>query len=331
MLNEPETSAGSPRGGDPGGARIDLSEAPQVVSAGLAVHGVRSLSDWYHLPYLWQLHLYRYEGDLVVDGRPHRIRPGAVSLLPPGTFVEFRYLGRSEHYYAHFRAPLGDGGRGLFVPHLQVAGSQVPGLTDLMAGVVGAVGHEPARASAELWAALWRVAKLAAREEKDASHPSVVKAMAYIEAKLAERLEVSEIARVAAVSGNQLTRLFRAHTGLTVVGYIRLLRMQRARHLLCESTIPVAAVAASVGIPDLHAFNKACRREFGHSPRQLRARTLRPEWAEEHRMTDDAQVRRLRKGIPLLPMEVREDDEASARASSLGIAQSSGAGFLMPR
>jgi AraC family transcriptional regulator len=314
-----------------GGARIDLSVAPEAVSAGLAVHGVRSLSDWYHLPYLWQLHLYRYDGDLIVDGRPYRIRPGAVSLLPPGTFVEFRYLGRSEHFYAHFRAPVGADGEGMLVPHFGLAGGQVPSLTDMMAGVVGAVGHNPAHASAELWAALWRVAMLAAHAEKDAPHPSVTRATAYIEAKLAERLAVSEIARVAAVSGNQLTRLFRAHTGLTVVGYIRLVRMQRARHLLRESTIPVAAVAASVGIPDLHAFNKACRREFGCSPRQLRSRTLQPEWTEEHRMTDDLRVRRLRNGIPLLPTEVREEDEASTRASVQGVIQSSGAGFLMPR
>jgi AraC-like DNA-binding protein len=308
MLNESDASEGPPRGAAPGGARIDLSAAPQVASAGLAVHGVRSVGDWYQLPYLWQLHLYRYEGDLIVDGRPYRIRPGAVSVVPPGAVLEFRYHSRSEHYYAHFHAPLGDGRQGVFVPHLQAAGGQVPGLTDLMAGVVGAVGHEPAHASAELWAALWRVAMLAAHAEKEATHPSLAKAMAYIDARLAEKLEVAEIARVAAVSGNQLTRLFRAHTGMTVVGYIRLLRMQRARHLLCESTIPVAAVAASVGIPDLHAFNKACRREFGYSPRQLRSRTLRPEWAEEHRMTSDPQVRRFRKGIPLLPLEVREEE-----------------------
>lgn len=291
-----------------GGARIDLSVAPQVASAGLAVHGVQSLSDWYQLPLLWQIHLYRYDGDLIVDGRPYRIRPGAVSLVPPGAVLEFRYTGRSEHYYAHFRAPVGEDGQGLFIPHLQPAGGQVPGLTDLMAGVVGAVGHQPAHASAELWAALWRVAALAAHAHKDATHPSIAKAMAYIDARLAERLQVAEVARVAAVSGNQLTRLFRTHTGLTVVGYIRLLRMQRARHLLCESTVPVATVAAMVGIPDLHAFNKACRREFGCSPRQLRARTLRPEWGEKHQMTSDGQIARLRKGIPLLPLEVRDED-----------------------
>lgn len=45
-------------------------------------------------------------------------------------------------------------------------------------------------------------------------------------------------------------------------------------YLLRESTLPIATIAtiaALVGIPDLQAFNKACRRELGASPRAIRA------------------------------------------------------------
>lgn len=80
-----------------------------------------------------------------------------------------------------------------------------------------------------------------------------------------------ELARAADVSHNHLTRLFRAETGMTVVAYIRLRRMARARHLLVASTLSIPGVAASVGISDLQAFNKACRRELGGSPRSIRA------------------------------------------------------------
>lgn len=94
--------------------------------------------------------------------------------------------------------------------------------------------------------------------------------MALIEARLAEPLTVPEIAREAGVSHNHLTRLFRAATGQTVIGYVRARRMAQARHLLRASTLSVSAVAATVGIPDLQAFNKACRRELGASPRAVR-------------------------------------------------------------
>ncbi len=80
-----------------------------------------------------------------------------------------------------------------------------------------------------------------------------------------------EIAKTVGVSHNHLTRLFRAATGETVVGYIRARRMERARHFLHATTLSITAVAASVGIPDLQAFNKTCRRELGASPRGIRA------------------------------------------------------------
>jgi transcriptional regulator GlxA family with amidase domain len=56
-----------------------------------------------------------------------------------------------------------------------------------------------------------------------------------------------------------------------VVGYIRRLRTERARHLLVNSTLPVKAVAVQVGLPDLQQFNKVIRRELGRSPREVRA------------------------------------------------------------
>ena len=39
---------------------------------------------------------------------------------------------------------------------------------------------------------------------------------------------------------------------------------------LQATTLSIPAIAASVGIPDLQAFNKACRRELGASPRGIR-------------------------------------------------------------
>lgn len=94
-------------------------------------------------------------------------------------------------------------------------------------------------------------------------------AMAHIEEHLAEPLGVPDIARVAGVSHTHLTRLFRQDTGLTVVGCIRHRRMARARHLLTASTLAIPAIAATVGIPDLQAFNKTCRKELGASPRAV--------------------------------------------------------------
>jgi transcriptional regulator GlxA family with amidase domain len=104
-------------------------------------------------------------------------------------------------------------------------------------------------------------------------HPALALAVAHIESHLTAPLTVPEVAHAAGVSHNHLIRLFRSETGTTVVAYIRHRRMERARHLLRESTLSIPAVAAAVGIGDLQAFNKTCRRELGASPRAVRAGT----------------------------------------------------------
>jgi AraC family transcriptional regulator len=261
---------------------IRLDTPPEVVSLGVGVHGVTRRRDVFRLPDMWQFHVYGYRAELIVDGVPHAIGPGYVSLVPPGVAVEYRYRGRSEHLYAHLRLPRVAGPRRgrpavrradgtMRVPTVQDGGAEIPQLTDLLQQAIAAWPSTPARAVAEVWSALWRVVQLGARSEAGRPHAAVATAIAYIEANLAGPLAVPDVARVAGVSHNHLTRLFRAQTGATVVAHIRRRRLERARHLLRESTLPIPTVAASVGIGDLQAFNKACRRELGASPRAVRA------------------------------------------------------------
>ncbi|MFD5466333.1 helix-turn-helix transcriptional regulator [Kitasatospora sp. NPDC127059] len=248
-----------------------LDEPPQLAAVGIGVHGAAGHEDVFSLPDLWQLHLYGYEADLTVDGTEHAIRPGRVSLVPPGTEVRYRYRGRSEHLYVHLR--LGTGGAAASIPVIQQAGPELGFLTDQLSQALAAWPHTPSRAVAEVWGALWRVAGITPPRERSAQavHPAVAAAVALIEARLTEPLTVPEIAETVGVSHNHLTRLFRVATGETVVGYIRARRMERARHFLRATTLSIPAVAASVGIPDLQAFNKTCRRELGASPRGIRA------------------------------------------------------------
>jgi AraC family transcriptional regulator len=251
--------------------QLHLGEPPLVANAGVGVHGIASRTDVFRLPELWQLHLYEYDAELVVDGTAHTIRPGRVSLVPPGATVRFRYRGRSEHLYAHLRITATGPARTL--PLVQDTGPELPVLSALLRQAVAAVPRTPERTRAEIWTALWRIAELAPAAGQPGPHPAVNAAIAYIEAHLAAPLTVPEVARAAGVSHNHLTRLLRETTGDTVVGYIRRRRLDRAHHLLRASTLSIPAVAASVGIPDLQAFNKACRRELGASPRALRGAT----------------------------------------------------------
>ena len=250
---------------EPWETRLRIGEPPVIANAGVGVHGINTARDAFRLPDLWQLHLYSYQAAFAANGLWYDLRPGMVSLVPPGTTVEFHYRGRSEHLYVHFAMP---GHRDPFVGD---AGAALPVLRELLLDAVAAFPTAPERSAASVWAALWRVSDLA--DAIDAPrNPVVADVVRRIEARLAEPLVVAELARLAGVSHNQLTRLFQQHVGDTVVGYIAGRRMARALHLLQASTLSVTAIAAAVGIPDLQAFNKACRKAFGASPRALRAR-----------------------------------------------------------
>ncbi|GAB3945590.1 hypothetical protein GCM10029976_071620 [Kribbella albertanoniae] len=247
---------------------LRLAAPPEVVNVGSGIHGTRSLRDTFQLPDLWQLHLYTYSADLTVAGTTYAVEPGYVSLTPAGSLVQFDYRGRSEHLYAHFRpSALGEPS---YLPVVQDAGTTAPLLTGLMRSALEASPSGSARVAAEVWTVLWHLTDLATAPLGDSRHPALATATAHIEANLGRPLTVAMVARVAGVSHNHLTRLFQAETGTTVIAYIRHRRMTRARHLLAASTLSIPAIAATVGIPDLQAFNKACHRELGASPRAIR-------------------------------------------------------------
>ena len=155
-------------------------------------------------------------------------------------------------------------------------GPELAVITDLMESAVG-LGGQPARTDPGR-----RLARAAAvgragsgpRPGVDATaarrQEHLTRALAYIERHLSEPLTVPQIAAAVGVSHNHLTRLFTAGPGLTVVGYLRRRRIEHARQLLVHSTMSISAIASTVGIPDLQAFNKACRTVTGLGPRALR-------------------------------------------------------------
>ncbi|MET9569654.1 hypothetical protein ACFYNW_03195 [Streptomyces virginiae] len=85
---------------------------------------------------------------------------------------------------------------------VQHAGPDLALLTARLRQALAAWPNTPARAAAEVWAALWRVTQFAPPRERNtqAAHPAVAAAVALIEARLGQPLTVPEIAASARVS-----------------------------------------------------------------------------------------------------------------------------------
>jgi AraC-like DNA-binding protein len=83
-------------------------------------------------------------------------------------------------------------------------------------------------------------------------------------------LTLDDVARAAYLSVDHFGRLFRQHTGMTPMRYLRLTRIDQSRFLLKRTGLRVEEVAREVGFPDPFHFSKVFRHVIGMSPTQYR-------------------------------------------------------------
>jgi AraC-like DNA-binding protein len=105
-----------------------------------------------------------------------------------------------------------------------------------------------------------RIHAAAARLRRDLEHPPAL----------------AELARHSGLSETSLKRGFRHVYGTTVFGYLRSLRMERARTLLASGEATVLEAAAQVGYSNPSNFAAAFRQEFGLNPKEFQLASRRP-------------------------------------------------------
>ncbi|PWC14534.1 helix-turn-helix transcriptional regulator [Brenneria corticis] len=79
-------------------------------------------------------------------------------------------------------------------------------------------------------------------------------------------LTIAQLARRAGINECYLKKLFRERTGQGIAGYLRRLRMQRAREMIDSGRYTVQHVAQQCGYACASRFTQAFQREYGYSP-----------------------------------------------------------------
>ena len=102
------------------------------------------------------------------------------------------------------------------------------------------------------------------------SHPKLIKAISEMEKNTEEALSRDEIASRVGLSRRQLERLFRRYLSTSPARYYLKLRLNRARTLLTQTTMPVTEVAFASGFTSASHFSKCYRDMFGRTPRAER-------------------------------------------------------------
>jgi transcriptional regulator GlxA family with amidase domain len=113
--------------------------------------------------------------------------------------------------------------------------------------------------------------RLPLRARLGVQNSKVLSIIELMEANLAEPLSLLEIADGAGLSRRQIERLFRQEMGRSPARYYLEIRLERARHLLVQSTMPVVEVAVACGFVSASHFSKCYREIYNRSPQQERA------------------------------------------------------------
>lgn len=112
--------------------------------------------------------------------------------------------------------------------------------------------------------------KYAQKKETQAQKTARI-AQNYIDLEFASGITVAELASRLHHERTYLSRIFKAAVGMSPQKYLCQKRLSEAEKLLTECSMSPTDAACAVGYPDIYAFSKAFKRQYGLSPRAYRA------------------------------------------------------------
>ena len=93
----------------------------------------------------------------------------------------------------------------------------------------------------------------------------------YLNEHLDEEVNLSEIAGRFSYSLSSIKRIFKEVTGYSIIAYLINLRLQKAKELLVETSLPIENIATGLGYSNIYYFSTAFKKRWGVSPSRYRS------------------------------------------------------------
>lgn len=94
----------------------------------------------------------------------------------------------------------------------------------------------------------------------------IADAVSYMERNYAEKINLQQLADMTHLSISHFSKIFRQVYHLSPMDYLQQIRLEKARHLLCESEFRVSEIAIACGFDNSNYFSRVFKMKHGLSP-----------------------------------------------------------------
>lgn len=211
---------------------------------------------------------------------PHYGEP-LIDEAGPGSFLSFEFnekelfLHLRNNYVLHIPSPLFNHYLQQYLTLLQnrhTTGAQTV-MTELVLQLKPYVKTHTFKASSAAWPALGNNTVSISLDTSQRNIRLCQDVNDYIQQHLHQPLLLEEIARQHRVSSVHLNRVFRATTGMTLIRYVTLCRIEAAKMILHHNNESITAIAQLVGFSSLCSFDTVFKRTVGTTPHRYRQQT----------------------------------------------------------
>lgn len=98
----------------------------------------------------------------------------------------------------------------------------------------------------------------------------IIEIMAYIDEHIGEKITLTSIASQINMNESYISRLFKNETGINIIHYINVCKMEKAKELLKEKNMIVKDVAYALGFEEQSYFNRMFNKYFGINPKDYK-------------------------------------------------------------
>lgn len=108
------------------------------------------------------------------------------------------------------------------------------------------------------------------RKKPSFGHQTVNKVILYINDEIESNLTVEDIAKRFAISTSHLSRIFREHTGVTLVEYLNVRKVEECQYFLRTTNKAISDISSSFHFCNQSYFTRIFKKYTGITPKQYR-------------------------------------------------------------